>query len=96
MGTVNVAFLSAGGPSGAVPVYNAIPLSTENVTSSGVSAASTGAAPRPCYVRVRTDTAVRMAFGPTPTAVATGMWLGANETFDAFVPAGTKVAVIDG
>lgn len=95
MATVNIAFMTAGGVSGAMPVFNAEPLLVEDVTSSGTSAQSS-AAPVPCFVRVIADGAVRVAFGPNPTATTSDLKLVPNQPLDLAVARGHKVAVIDG
>lgn len=90
MATANVTFLTAGGPSGSMQVYNASPLSTEDVASGATSAA----APRDCYVKIVLDADMRVEFGPAPTATATSELLTAG-TSDRFVPLGFKVSVLD-
>lgn len=92
MGTANVAFFKV--PGNGVPVRNAAPLLSENVTTSGTSAQSS-ASPQECYVSISSDTTVRAAFAPDPTATATGVRIAAGVTFDGFIPAGFKVALID-
>lgn len=92
MGTANVAFFRV--PSNGVPVRNAAPISSANVTTSATSAQS-AAAPCDCYVYVCSNTTERIAIGSDPTATATGVRLPADIPFDGFIVAGDKVALIN-
>lgn len=92
MATANVTFLTVGGPSGAISAFNGVPLEASQDVASG--AAST-ASPRECWCRVYTTGAMRVLFSQatSPTAASTDMYV--NGAFEAWVPAGTKVAVLD-
>ena len=97
MGTVNVAQFDrlakdSNGIGMQVPVA---PMSSENITSSATSAQSTVFDPECSFIRISTDTTVRIAFGSNPTATATGFRLPADVTEYFGVTAGQKVAVID-
>ena len=88
----NIKFMSAGGPTGAMPAFNCQPLLPgEDVTTGNRSTP----APVDCYVRVYTDVSMRVAFGgASVTAASTDMQVSGE--FTGFVPAGTYVAVVDG
>jgi len=98
MGTVNVTQLRsiARELDGVVmPVAKTPVISSENVTSSGTSAQSAEFAASCSYVRIATDTTVRILFGDDPTALAASVRLLADTTEYFGVVAGQKVAVID-
>ena len=91
MATAQITFLTAGGPSGGVNVFNCNPLKTPEDVSSG---AASSAAPRDCYVKMVLEADMRVAFGPSASATS-GDEVFTAGTWDRFIPAGHKVAVLD-
>lgn len=81
-----------------MPVLDAAATS-EDITSSGTSQATTAAAPKDgtdYYVQITTTGDIRIAVGEGPTAVdGQGPLILANTTRDFALPPGFKVAVID-
>jgi hypothetical protein len=78
------------------PIVNGNPTSTETVTTSGTSAATTGAAVNDGVAAIYCASAVYAVSGAAPTASATtGWYLEAGVTFHMAVAAGDKIALID-
>jgi hypothetical protein len=97
MATINIVFAKIGGKGNNEPVYKGNALGSENVTSSGTSAQTTGDAAEDCYVRIfAIDGAIYAKTGPNPTAAAGDEWyIASGDLLDLAVNAGDKVAVID-
>lgn len=95
MGTANIVFGSAGGPTLAIPAYNGVPFASEDVTTSGTSAQS-AAAEFNCLAYISADVAVYVKVGTNPTAAAGDDWLvPAGYPMALFINRGDKIAVID-
>lgn len=95
MGTANIVFASAGGPSRDMPAFNGVPFAAEDVTTSGTSAQS-AAAEFNCLAYISTDVAVYVKVGSNPTASAGDDWLvPAGFPFSLFINRGDKIAVVD-
>lgn len=99
MPTLNVAFFSGPGRSGGgivTPAAAAPPLLVADVAFTGVSAQSPAAPFGTEIVRIQTDADARIAFGDSPTALASGASIkitaGAPEYYA--VGLGLRVAVI--
>lgn len=77
------------------PVVRGNPDSTEAVTTSGTSAATTNVSAGNGVAVIFSDTAHYATVGATPTATATtGWYIPANQQFDIKVSTGDKVALI--
>lgn len=96
MATVNVTLNYAHGAYGSgapMPVFDAVPIVAESITSSGTASTTTGAAPsKPSgraalnmLWRVVSDGPIWVAFGASPTAAA-----GTSH----FVPSGSEIHVV--
>jgi hypothetical protein len=98
MGTVNVVQLQeiSNDSHGELAQIAHMPaISSENVTSSGTSAQSAAFGNNCRFVRIATDTTVRILFAANPTALQTSIRLLADTAEYFGVVAGQKVAVID-
>lgn len=95
MATVNVVFFNEFYKQGVAVIGEVI--SAEDITSSGTSQASTGASTGQDMVKVTAlGGNVRLNFGASPTALATGnMLLLENDFVVLKLQDGYKVAVID-
>jgi len=98
MATAYVSFGSGGalGANGSIPVRNGNPTTTETVTTSGTSAASTNASPVSGFVEINCTTALYATVGTAPTAAATtGWYIPAGIPTQIGTLEGQKVALID-
>lgn len=98
MATAYVSFGGAGEvmAGGVLPVRRGNPSSTETVTTSGTSAATTNAAAYSGVATIDCASALYAVVGPNPTAApTTGWYIPAGITTDIAVNTGDKVALID-
>lgn len=99
MATAIVSFGKAGDGfrmPGQAQLFTGNPFSTEAVTTSGTSAATTAAAPTEGVARITMGAAGYIVIGASPTATATTGWYAAEaETIELCVVTGDKVAIID-
>lgn len=80
---------------GGVPVRHGNPTSTEIVTTSGTSAATTNSASVDGIASIYSDADHYAVVGASPTAAAgTGWFVQANQSFEIGVNSGDKVALI--
>ena len=94
MSTVNVSFITVSREAGFGVIGDIV--SSENVTSSGTSAATSNSATLGAKVaRISTDGDIRIAVGTAPTATTSGLRVLANTVEYISVEAGEKIAVID-
>lgn len=96
MATVNIVFARA--MERQTPVASMPPFSKEDITSSASSVVSANSAPNDavCIITV-TGGNIRAAFGPSPSAVASGdILITDGQTREFMLPQGHKVAVING
>jgi|TARA_R100001463_G_scaffold45906_1_gene94427 hypothetical protein len=75
--------------------YGLFPIKTQKVTSSGSSAATTdGMLAHTQFIRIVASADCHVAFGGSPTATASGMFLPAKDIEIIKIRPGEKVAVI--
>lgn len=77
----------------ALPLDYAV-ISSEDITTGAVSAASSAAPAGTTHVRLATTVACRFVTGETPTAVATSPLLPTNYVGMIKIPVGWKVAAL--
>jgi hypothetical protein len=98
MATAYVSFGAAALKDGATgaPVVLRNPATTETVTTSGTSAATTNTAPQDGIAAIYCATAVYAVAGASPTAApTTGWYIPGAVLFHMAVKAGDKIALID-
>lgn len=96
MATAHIAFVRA--MDGSAPVLGAIPHSKETITTSGTSQATTITAGNDCFVDIALSGGnAWVKIGAAPTASAGNDWfiIDGAPFQRGFVPAGSKVAIIN-